>query len=205
MTNRDNETRYDSLAAAMRFMLEQFQKSLNICLPGHIVSYAATTRRATVQSALDLLTTDGGSIAAPLIPNVPVVWPSAGGFSFSAPLVAGDPVLLVWSQRGLTGFKRAHERAMPDPDRLMSLGDAIAIPGFGPEDITPVSSTGIVLQSNDAAEYIAVEPGGIRIKTSGIVAIESTGLTHNGVNVGDDHVHTLPARQTQGGDTEGPQ
>ena len=200
----DPEQRYDSLATGVRFALTEWSKGINTCLPGIVHAYDAATRRATVQPAIDMLTTDGRTIPRPLVANVPVVAPAGGGWSVSLPLEAGDPVLLVFSQRGLTGFKRAHERAAPDADRLMAMGDAIAIPGFGPISITEVSTDGIVLQSNDGTEYIALEPGGVRIKTSGIVAIESAGLTHNGVNVGDDHVHGLPSRQTQGGDTEGP-
>lgn len=167
MSNLDSETRYDGLASAVRFTLEQWTKGLNTCLPGIVHAYDAATRRATVQPAIDMLTTDGRTIPRPLVANVPVVAPAGGGWSVSLPLATGDPVLLVFSQRGLTGFKRAHERAAPDADRLMAMGDAIAIPGFGPISLTEVSSDGIVLQSNDGAEYIAVESGGIRIKTTG--------------------------------------
>lgn len=175
----DPEAQYDSLPAALRFMLEQFAKTLNTCAPGHIRAYDAATRRATVQPALDLLKTDGSAMSAPLIPNVPVVWPSAGGWTFLAPLADGDPVLLVWSQRGLTGFKRAHGRALPDADHLFSLGDAIAIPGFGPATITPASTTGAVLQSTDAATFIALEPTGIRIRTPGRISLTDSQGTKN--------------------------
>ena len=167
MSNLDPEIRYDGLASGVRFALTEWTKGLNTCLPGIVHAYDAATRRATVQPAIDILTTDGRTIPRPLVANVPVVTPAGGGWSVSLPLATGDPVLLVFSQRGLTGFKRAHERAAPDADRLMAMADCIAIPGFGPISLTEVSSDGIVLQSNDGAEYIAVEPGGVHIKTTG--------------------------------------
>ena len=37
---------------------------------------------------------------------------------------------------------------------------------------------------------IVVAPGGIQLVTPGAVSVQSASLTHNSVNVGDDHVHS---------------
>ena len=145
----------------------EWVKGLYTAMPGIVTTYDAATRRASVQPAIDLLTIDDRLEVRPVIPDVPVVWPTAGGFTLLAPLATGDPVLLVFSSRGLTGFKRMHARSAPDIDRLLSMSDAIAIPGFGPVQVTPVSTTGIVLQNEAATDYVAIEPDGIRIRTSG--------------------------------------
>ncbi len=179
MSNLNPEIDYSGLPNTLRFVVEQWIKSLNACLPGIITSYDSTTRRATVQPALDTLTTDGRRVEPPPIANVPIVWPSGGGYTLVLPLRVGDPVLLVFSQRGLTKFKQSYGRSIPDEDSLFDLRDAIAIPGFGPppsNPITSVSTTGITLQANDGASYITVEPDGIRIKTTGRVSLtDSTG------------------------------
>ena len=220
MSNRNRDNDYSNLASVLRFALEQHLKSVNTCLPGHIVKYDAATRRASVRSALDILTTDGELLPAPQIENVPVVFTSGGGWTFGFPLAEGDPVLLVFAQRGLSGFKRDHDRSSPDVDSLFSIRDAIAIPGFGPTSITPGSTDGVTLQDEGGDNLIALEPDGIRIKTRGTVRIEAAGveiisdgevkidsdgktevkassvefdsgsLKHGGTNVGKTHVHT---------------
>ena len=136
-----------------------------------------------MQPALDKLLMDGSVVTAPLIGNVPVIWPVAGGYALLGNFAVGDPVLLVWSRRGLTGFKGAHGRSLPDVDHIMDFADAIAVPGFGPVSATPISTTGMAIQSLDGEEFVAVEPTGIRIKTGGIVAVEAAGMTLNGQQV----------------------
>lgn len=171
MSNLDPEIRRDKLPSSVRFVLAQFQKSLNTAIPGIVHAYDPSTRRATVQPAIDLLKTDGTRMSQPLIPNVPVVWPATGQWTMVAPLAAGDAVMLVISQRGLTDFKRRFQQAAPDVDRIMSLSDAIAIPGFGPMQITPASATGACVQNASGTEFIALEPDGIRMRTAGKLSL----------------------------------
>ena len=201
-------SRVDSLPALLRFIAEQTEKALNTCLPGHIMSYDAATRRAIVLPALDALTADGERLPPPEIADVPVLFSSAGGYTLTLPVMPGDPVLLVFAQRGLSGFKREHGHSVPDADRLLSLPDAIAIPGFGPPAVTPVSLTGVALQSNDGQHSIVIDDTGVAINTSGALRLESASLTHNGVNIGATHTHRYTDRHPGGTDhkdTGGPQ
>jgi len=160
LSNRDPEIRRNKVSSSVRFVLGQFQKSPNTAIPGIVHAYDPGTRRATVQPAIDLLMTDGTRMSQPLIPNVPVVWPATRQWTLVAPLAAGDAVMLVISQRGLTDFKRRFRQAAPDVDRIMSLSDAVAIPGFGPTQITPASAEGIALQSADGETSLTLEPDG---------------------------------------------
>ena len=94
MSNLNPERHYSSLPEALAFVLEQFVKTLNICLPANIVTYDAATRRASVQPAIYTMLTDGALIEPPIIGNVPVVWPGGGGFVATCPLAGrrcGDP------------------------------------------------------------------------------------------------------------------
>ena len=175
MTNRNPASEYSNMAEAIRFALEEWTKlNISVCLPGLIESHDPATRRATVQPAIDILLTDGRREVQPAIANVPVVWPAVQGFVMAGALRRGDPVLLVFCQRGLTGFKRTHGRSVPDEDSLFDLRDAVAIPGFGPppgEPTAPVSTTGIALQDHAGENYIALEPDAIRIRTTGKVTL----------------------------------
>ena len=179
MSGRNPEIEYDAPSPALRFAFEQWAKGINTCLPAVVQSYDAAARRAQVQIALDTLATDGRALQGQVIADVPVIFPSGGGFTFSLPLAPGNAVLLVFSQRGISQFKREHRHSLPDGDSLFFLSDAVAIAGFGPpptEPITPVSESGVALQDYDGSNYIAIEADGIRIKTAGRLTLtDSTG------------------------------
>ena len=182
----DRYTDYADVTAALRFVVRQMLKGLSFCMPGVIVSYDAPSRRASVRPALAITTAKGRFIERPVVTDVPVVFPGGGGFLLQFPLSSGDPVLLVYSQRGLNGWKLTHGLAPPDMDSLFGEGDAIAIPGLGPLSITPGSDAGVSLQDFDAGNVIAVEGNGIRIKSTGTVAIEASDLTFRAVGSGEE-------------------
>ena len=176
MPNRNKEIE-PSLPLAVRFAIKQAFKGINTCLPGLVLDYDRGTRRATVQPALSIMTTDGRFIPRAPVPNVPVVFPSGGGFSLSFPLHDGDPVLLVYSQRGLSGWKITHDQSPPDRISLFDAADAIAIPGFGP------------VGNDDPNHFISFEeaadgaPDTIRIKSSGRISLEAPEVLVNGESI----------------------
>ena len=103
----------------------------------------------TYGGALAVVLNDGTQVDRPVISNVPVLFPASGfmdrmgGFLQSFPLMPGDPVLLVFSMRGLARWKLTNGRLsigdmapIPDVDSMLSERDAIAIPGFGPKRAT---------------------------------------------------------------------
>ena len=137
MTSMNHETDYSNLAQAIRFAIRQSLKDMYTCMPGIVESYDAETRRAVVKGALKVVTTNKEEIEREAIHNVPVVFPSGGGFAMTFPLEPGDPVLLVYSQRGLANWKRTLGVAAPDIIGFFSEKDAIAIPGFGPTQGEP--------------------------------------------------------------------
>ncbi len=171
---------YANASTALRFALRQALKSINTCLPGLVVSYDAATRRAKVQAALQMVGADGNPVDRPAVANVPVVFPSGGGFSLVFPLEAGDPVLLVYSQRGLRDFKKTHAMSQPGVESFFSYRDAIAIPGFGALSTIPAVPGAVSLQADDGSTYVSLGPDGVAIKTSGTVSIEAAEVTVNG-------------------------
>lgn len=98
-------------------------------LPGKVVAYAGG--RATVQPTLGKRLANGDVLPAPQIFDVPVVFPTGmgGKAKLSVPLEAGDPVLLIFSSRGLDEWKTTGE-ATPETLRTFDLTDAFALP-FG--------------------------------------------------------------------------
>lgn len=159
----------ESLAEAVGTSISTSLRHANFCLPGVVDSFDPATGRADVQPALDQITSIGDAMPRPIIFDVPVVYPRGGGFSLTFPLAPDDPVLLVFSQRGLTEFKErlatgtSTARSLPDSRVFFALKDAVAIPGFisGPVSSTDLEITtpgdqlaNIQVNGHPLADYI---------------------------------------------------
>ena len=173
MVNR----RPDNMSALLRIAFEELMKGVHTVMPGVIVNYDSTTRRARVQGSLHLLKDDfQTTIQRAVISNVPVLFPLSSAFGLTFDLSAGDPVLLCFSQRGLSRWKQTHDPSPPDVDGFFSERDAIAIAGFGPAGkASPHSS----IEAD--ADGLTIAFGSVRIEmTAGGVNIVAPSLTHNG-------------------------
>ena len=169
--NRDTD--YANMAQSIRFAIRQSLKDLYTCMPGIVESYDAETRLAVVKGALNIVTTKEEEIEREAIHNVPVMFPSGGGFAMTFPLEQGDPVLLVYSQRGLANWKKTFGVAAPDVFGFLSEKDAIAIPGFGPTQ-------------GELEHMIAIESDGVHIRTTGKLAIEAQDVTFKTVGTDEE-------------------
>lgn len=172
------------------------------------------------------LISSGNSVSyvnLPIIPNVPICWPNAGGYSITFPIDVGDECLAVISDQSFDNWWLYGGVQNPVEYRRHDLTDAIAI--FGPKSIpntlpepqgftvrTPkgkaieilgdgtlklLSGTGASLVINQSKATIKVGASSIEITSAGI---KVTGkLTINDIEF-MEHKHTAPA---EGGETSG--
>ena len=161
---------WGSLTTVLQFVLRQWAKAeIHTAMPGLVETYDPATRRARVRAALRLVTTtdtpgvDGDPMDRAPIVNVPVIFPSGGGFTMTFPLPEGSPVLLVMSERGVGDFKRTFEEANPTRGHFFAESDAMAIPGFGPLTVTPFDEEGATLQRDDGTAAVSVRSDRIDI------------------------------------------
>ena len=164
MSNRDADSRYELPQQAIPFHVLQMLKTVHTSLPGIVNEYDATTRRARVQPAVDLLMTDGTTKPKPILLDVPVLFPTGGGFTMHFPLVAGDPVMLLFAERDIAAFKEALEVGPPLTDDIMEIQHAVCVPGFVPPDtmapvLAPPNVPGLLMQSNDGMTYVNLQEG----------------------------------------------
>lgn len=178
MSNRNPEVDYSHLPTALAFAFRQTLKRLNSSLPGIVVHWDGAKRRATIQPAIKILTTKGREIVRPAIANVPVLFPQAAEYTLYFELKPGDPVMLLFSQRGLTEFKKKYALSKPDKDGLMSSRDAVAIAGFGAQTIKPVGP--VSLQDNAGKNFVAIEKGIVNIHSGGAVNIRAPNVAITG-------------------------
>ena len=196
MSNIDRERNPDSLAEVLRFTISQWVKlNVHTALPGIVSYYDNEIRRADVTAAIRTVMTDGTEKERAPLFNVPVLFPSGGGYTMTFPVSPGDGVLLVFNERSISTWKQTYQLSTPALRHILSYDDAVAVAGFGPLNVTPASS-GASMQSVDGSEYITLNNGGVEIKHSGNVNIDagsitfrSSTLTHNGADISASHNH----------------
>lgn len=189
-----------SLSALLRSrVLPEFKKELNVALPAVVEEYDAETKRAVVLPAVRLMLADRMRSRALLL-DVPVVHPSAGGYLVHLPIQPGDPVLLVFSQRGLTEFKASFAESDPDVDSVLEAKDAVAFPGFGALQVTPKSTDGLSIQNEagtvsivlSSDDNVTIEiPSDSNVHLGGPGGQELVTRAHLAAAF-DTHIHTTP-------------
>ena len=124
-----------SLAGVIRAALRAAAADLRVALPARVERVDLAQGRLDAKPLLKDLVEAGAqprTLALPVITNVPIVWPGAGGFRLTFPLAVGDTVLLVFSDRALDGWLERGGEVDPGDFRQHALSDAVAIPGLRP-------------------------------------------------------------------------
>ena len=167
MSNRDPDIRYETLAQALRFdWIQNAKLLLHTVTPGIVRAYDPETKRARVQPAIRRLMVDEKGMERnferePIL-DVPLHQPATGTHLQHHQIDEGDVVLLCFSERGIEKFK-AQWGELSDPPREACFAerDALAIP-WGVETITPVRSTGWIVQNESGSCYLSLDQTIIR-------------------------------------------
>ncbi len=116
-------------------------KRIHVSMPGQVQRYDPVKQLVDVLPVMSYRTkAEGGSgrdliLNYPVITNVPLMFPSAGGYQMTFPVRVSDSVLLVFSESSLSRWIN-QENAIATPiDQIdhssrFSINDAIAIPGL---------------------------------------------------------------------------
>lgn len=172
-----------TLGEVINGLVEANTSRLNTSLPGVIVAVRGDGSGVflDVQPSIHLLAETGETAPRSVIMNVPTILPmsSTGGLQFE--MNVGDPVLLVFSQRGLDSWKSGDGKpGAPLDMRMFDPRDCAAFPCMFPKNTTPAnpnkhtyphSGSDVVLVHN-IGKSNEVE---IRLKKSGDVVVNTTG------------------------------
>lgn len=118
-----------SLADVIRAFVREGAADLHVSIPAKVVRVELDKGLVDAQPLVKEVL-EGQAVSVPVIPNVPIVWPGAGGFRLTFPIVAGDVVLLVFADRSLDLWLSKGGEVDPQDPRRHALSDAIAIPGL---------------------------------------------------------------------------
>lgn len=155
-----------SLTSAVQAAVNYRLNNVHTALPAAIISYDFVKQKASVQPLLNKVWTDGTTTPMPVLDNVPVIFPRAGGGSLTFPVVEGDTCLLVFIERSTDLWLTVGGQVSPDDNRKFDLSDAVAILG-----LFPFSQDSLADNNEDV--ILTYSGSTIRIKQGGAIVIET--------------------------------
>lgn len=116
------------------------------------------------------------SVNLPVLINVPVCFPKAGGFILTLPIQIDDEVLVIFASRCIDAWWQSGGVGEPLDDRMHDLSDGFCIPGPTSQVnlVSGISSTGAQLRNAAGTTYIEIAADG-KIKLVSPSDIDVTG------------------------------
>lgn len=171
----DLRERFEDPCEAMQAVQDGRQAQIQTAMPGIITGYDAAAQTCSVQPAIRgrVESPDGtvASVDLPLLVDVPVFFPSGGGFTLTFPIAAGDECLVVFASRCIDAWWQSGGVQEALSARMHDLSDAFALPGPRSQArrLAAVSTEHVQLRTDDGATYIEIQPGGkVRIDSEDV-------------------------------------
>lgn len=149
-------------------------------LPGIVVSVKdnLNTLSVDVQPTINIRNKDNTIKERPVVLNVPVQMPSSRTAAITYPVSVGDPVLLIYTMRGMDTWKRGKgTNTTPSDFRKFDKRDCIAIPGIWPFSES-INNPQVRVWQHDTGDVVVVNNIGsveneVRLKKNGDVVINT--------------------------------
>lgn len=157
---------------------ERMLGNLRTATPGIVKEVDLSKQTVTVQLAIQGKIVDQTGTAKwvnmPLITDVPIVWPRAGGFALTFPVAPGDECLVVFGERCIDSWWQSGGVQKPIDDRQHDLSDAFAIlgPTSQPRKLADVQSNAVELRTESRSDYISLKNGSLDINIVGAVNVK---------------------------------
>jgi hypothetical protein len=171
------EERLDDPEESLRLALDNLQSQIWTALPAKVVSVDLAKQTLSAQPTVQgtITAPDGNSqtVNLPVLVDVPIMFPRAGGFALTFPIAADDEVLIVFSCRCIDSWWQSGGIGVPAEARMHDLSDGFAIlaPTSQPKKLSNVSATNVQLRDAAGTTYLEIAPGG-KIKLTGTSEVE---------------------------------
>ncbi len=182
------EERVDDPEESLRLAMENAQSQMWTALPGLVVSVNLFAQTLSVQPAIQgtITSADGEaqSVNLPLLVDVPIVWPRAGGFALTFPVAINDEVLVVFASRCIDSWWQSGKIDTQAEVRMHDLSDGFAIlaPTSQPRRLANVSQTNAQLRDVAGTTFVEMMPGGaIRLKAASNMVLDAPNITITGM------------------------
>lgn len=173
----DRYERSADLDDAVRIALEGWQAGIFTCDVGIIESSNGHTCTLTIATQQQVQARDGTKtwVTLPQLVDVPLAFPSGGGFALTFPVQLGDECIVFFAQRCLDAWWQSGGVQQQAELRVHDISDGIAFVGIrsNPRRIAGVSQSAAQLRSDDGSTVVEVADGTITLKAPSIVTIDA--------------------------------
>lgn len=165
-----------TLAAVLRDMVEARVRGIYTATVGRVTYYNANDQTVSVELVMldPINVVNEGElehVEHPVLPDVPIAWPRAGGFSIFMPPKKGDHVLLIFTHESIANWRTTGTKSPPGDIRRHNLSHAVAYLGIAPqtdllkdppallmpEDEMVLNGPGVIrVGSKDDAKFVAL-------------------------------------------------
>lgn len=170
------EQMYGNQQTLLKTLMNNLSNNLRVAIPGIIEAFDPVTQTATVQPALREKIANRDLyqewVNIPLLLDVPIVLPRAGGFVLTMPVQKGDECLVIFSDMCIDAFFSNGGVQNQLEKRRHDLSDGIAIMGMWsqPNKISNYSTTAAELRSLDGNTKISMNTGTINMVATNVQA-----------------------------------
>lgn len=160
-----------------RRTLQSWVNALRVASPGIVTAVDLDAQTVSVKLCLQGKITDESGepqfVELPLLTDVPIVWPRAGGFALTLPVKAGDECLVVFGDQCIDAWWQSGGVQKPMDERRHDLSDGFAIFGITsqPRKLPSVQSDAIELRTETRSGWISLKQGALDIHIEGATTI----------------------------------
>ena len=178
-----------------RLMGDKWNIDLRVACPGIIQSFNSIEQTVTVQLALresvSNIEYEKQWREIPLLLDVPIVIPRAGGYCLTMPIKKGDECLVIFGDMCIDAWWKygGVQNQMDKSMRRHDLSDGFAIlgPWSQPRIVKNYSKDSCQIRNEDGTACIELKGNNINIK-AGNVTIDASQIKLDGI-VWDSHIH----------------
>lgn len=182
----DRREQYNDPEESLRMAIEGALSQLWTAMPATVTSVDLTKQTVSCQPAIKGTQTakDGSTsqVSMPMLVDVPIVWPRAGGYALTFPIEAGDECLVVFASRCIDGWWQSGGEQAPLETRMHDLSDGFAI--FGPSSqsrkLTNVQSDGVELRNDDRTRYVKLTDTATSVVDATAIYLDAPTIYVNG-------------------------
>lgn len=182
----NREERVEDLYAAMRYALDGLRTEIQTSLPAIIQSFDPVKRTCTAQPTIRYQMTNYDNtkkwVTLPIIVDIPVIFPSGGGYTLTFPIKQGDECLLIFASRCIDAWWYSGGVQNQDDIRFHDYSDGFALVGVNsrPKVIPNISTNSVQLRSDAGRDFIEVAASGhINVNSTNEVTLTSPKITLN--------------------------
>lgn len=178
------QERLDDSEESLRIAMESAQAKVWTAIPAIVQSVDFVAQTITAQPAIQgAVQSPDGSVAQvnlPLLVDVPIMYPRAGGFALTFPIAAGDEVLVVFASRCIDSWWQNGGVGAQAEVRMHDLSDGFALlaPTSQPKVLPAVSAQNVQLRDEVGTTYLEITPDG-KIKLVAVTEIDADAPTIN--------------------------